>query len=156
MNRVLGVFRSRDQAEVAVRELRQHGFDKEISVVAKEGGITDANTTFTGGDNLSDGAATGGVVGGLAGLALGAGTLAIPGIGPIIAAGPIAGLISGAITGGIAGGLIDWGIPRETAERMENEVKSGNIVVGVECSQNRVEQAAAILKNHGAESVEKH
>jgi len=159
MKTVLGVFKSRDQAEMAVNELRSHGYENDISIVAKEeqgGGNRDGNSRWTGGDSVADGAATGGVLGGLAGLAMGAGALAIPGIGPIIAAGPIAGLLSGAATGGIAGGLIDWGIPREDASTYENEVKSGNIVAAVKCSDDKAEQCQQILKNHGATNVKVH
>ena len=158
MKTVLGVFSSRDQAEVAVKELRAHGFEKDISIVAKDQnmGGGDRNASMTGGDSLADGATTGGVLGGLAGLAMGAGALAIPGIGPIIAAGPIAGLLSGAATGGIAGGLIDWGIPKEEADEYENEVKSGRIVAAVKCSDEKAGQCQEILKNHGANKIKTH
>lgn len=160
MKTVLGVFDKRDQAEVAVKELRSHGYEKEISIVAKDqqmgGGHQDRNSQMTGGDSIADGASTGGVLGGLAGLAMGAGALAIPGIGPVIAAGPIAGLLSGAATGGIAGGLIDWGIPQEEADQFEQDVKSGRIVAAVKCSDEKVSQCEQILKNHGASRVKVH
>jgi len=74
---VIGVFSSHDQAEKAVSELRNKGFEKEISILAKEEKSykgTDKNTEMFGGDSLSDGATTGGVIGGIAGLAIGAGT----------------------------------------------------------------------------------
>ena len=160
MKTVLGVFKSRDQAEVAVNELRSHGFEQDISIVAKDsqagGGNQDRSSKMTGGDSVADGASTGGVLGGLAGLAMGAGALAIPGIGPVIAAGPIAGLLSGAATGGIAGGLVDWGIPSEEANQYESEVKSGNIVAAVKCGDDKVHQCEEILKNHGATKVKTH
>jgi uncharacterized membrane protein len=109
-----------------------------------------------GTDNVADGTATGGVIGGLAGLAVGAGALAIPGIGPLIAAGPIAGLLSGAATGGIAGGLIDWGIPQERGKFYEEKVKQGNILVSVRTSANRINDAADTLRRNGARDVEVH
>ncbi|MBF7081808.1 hypothetical protein IT084_02290 [Desulfallas sp. Bu1-1] len=157
MKTVLGTFPSRDQAEKAVGELRGKGFDRDISVVARDEGERQKNQfTTMGTDNVADGTATGGVIGGLAGLAVGAGALAIPGIGPLIAAGPIAGLLSGAATGGIAGGLIDWGIPQERGKFYEEKVKQGNILVSVRTSANRINDAADTLRRNGARDVEVH
>jgi uncharacterized membrane protein len=157
MKTVLGTFPSRDQAEKAVGELRGKGFDRDISIVARDEGERQKNQfTTMGTDNVADGTATGGVIGGLAGLAVGAGALAIPGIGPLIAAGPIAGLLSGAATGGIAGGLIDWGIPQERGKFYEEKVKQGNILVSVRTSANRINDAADTLRRNGARDVEVH
>jgi len=147
---VIGVFNSRDQAEKAVSDLRNKGFENEISIVAKDesGGAR--------GDSITDGTTTGGVLGGIAGLAIGAGALAIPGLGPIIAAGPIAGLLSGAATGGIAGGLTDWGIPEERGKYYEGKVKEGNIIAAVKTDDNKIDSAAGVLRNYGAQDVETH
>ncbi len=156
---VIGVFSSKDQAEKAVSELRNKGFDKEISIVAKnedKDANTDENSVMFGGDSLTDGATTGGVLGGIAGLAVGAGALAIPGIGPLIAAGPIAGLLSGAASGGIAGGLVDWGIPEDRGRYYEGQVKGGNIVAAVQSSDDKINSAADVLRNNGARDVETH
>lgn len=157
MKTVLGTFPGRDQAEKAVEELRGKGFDGDISIVARDRGERQKNQfTTMGTDNITDGTATGGVIGGLAGLAVGAGALAIPGIGPLIAAGPIAGLLSGAATGGIAGGLIDWGIPRERGKFYEEKVKQGNILVSVRAGDDRINDAADTLRRNGASDVETH
>lgn len=157
---VIGIFSSRDRAEKAVSELRDRGFDKEISILAKDKEFTpgkDENTVmFGGGDSVTDGATTGGVIGGIAGLAIGAGALAIPGIGPIIAAGPIAGLLSGAATGGVAGGLADWGIPEERGKYYEGKMKEGNIICTVQSSDDKIDAAADILRKNGAQDVETH
>lgn len=156
---VLGVFSSRDQAEKAVSELRTKGFDKEISILAKGQGKTndtDENSVMFGGDSVTDGATTGSVIGGIAGLAVGAGALAIPGIGPLIAAGPIAGLLSGAASGGIAGGLVDWGIPEDRSKYYEGQVKGGNIVAAVQSSEDKINSAADVLRKNGARDVETH
>lgn len=161
---VIGVFTSREEAEKAVNELRTAGFDREISVLAKETkepkdkGATDydENSVMFNGGSATTGAVTGGVLGGIAGFALGAGALAIPGLGAVIAAGPIAGLLSGAATGGIAGGLVDWGIPKDRSEFYEGEVKHGNIVAAVKTADNKIDKASAILKNYGARNVEIH
>lgn len=156
---VIGVFTSRDQAEKAVSDLRSKGFEKEISILAKDDHSyhgTDHNSVMSGGDSMSDGATTGGVIGGIAGLAIGAGALAIPGLGPIIAAGPIAGLLSGAATGGIAGGLVDWGIPADRSKHYEEKVREGNIVAAIKTDDNKIDSAADLLRKNGAFDVETH
>ena len=157
---ILGVFDSVDRAERAADDLRQKGFSKnEISVIAKEDsarrgeGDRDRNTMT---QDISGGVATGGTIGGAAGLLAGIGALAIPGVGPIVAAGPIAAALTGAVTGGIAGGLIDWGIPEESGRKYEEHVKSGKIVAAVKTSDDKVEDAAEVLRRNGAYDVETH
>lgn len=154
---VIGVFSSENAAQRAVEELRNSGFGtNEISIVARENRRSDGNTTMGTENDISGGVTTGGVLGGLAGLAAGAGALAIPGIGPLVAAGPIAGLLSGAATGGIAGGLIDWGIPEERGRYYEGKVREGKILATVRAEESKVNQAAQILRAHGATDVETH
>lgn len=158
---VISTFNSRDSAERAVGDLRSKGFDKEISIVTKDdkgGGERKKgdNAPAMGGDPLSDGATTGSVLGGIAGLVAGAGALAIPGIGPVVAAGPIAALLSGAATGGIAGGLIDWGIPAERGRYYEDRIKQGNVLVSVRTDDNKVNDAASVLRRYGSQDVEVH
>lgn len=156
---VLGVFNDVDQAEKAADELQKKGFSRNgISIVAKE------SSTGRGGDrdretmnqDLSQGVSTGGAVGGAAGLMAGIGALAIPGIGPIVAAGPIAAALTGAVTGGVAGGLLDWGVPEETGRKYEEKVKEGKIVAAVKTSDEKVQDAADILRRNGASGVETH
>ncbi len=156
---LIGVFTSHQQAEKAVSELHSRGFENEISILARdERPATDAdeNSVMFGGDSIAGGAATGGVLGGIAGLAVGAGALAIPGLGPVIAAGPIAGMLSGAATGGIAGGLVDWGIPRERGEFYEGKVREGKIVAVVKTDDDKIYAAADILRRNGAQDIETH
>ncbi|MDH7479997.1 MAG: DUF1269 domain-containing protein [Syntrophomonadaceae bacterium] len=159
---VISTFGTRSQAEEAVRELRQRGFDQEISVVAKEDvarGDTGAGRSAgrrdmeIGGEDLTGGAATGGILGGLAGLAAGAGALAIPGLGPLFAIGPITGLLTGAATGGIAGSLVDWGLPEAEGKQIEQDIRSGKIMVAVTADDNRISDAAMVLRKHGADQV---
>lgn len=154
---VVSTFNSRSRAEQAVQELRQKGFDQEISIVAKEEAIQgrqDRNQRdMEIGNDLTTGTTTGGVLGGLAGLAAGAGALAIPGLGPLFAAGPIAGLLSGAVTGGIAGGLIDMGIPEAEGKRIEQDIRAGKIMVMVESDSNKIDQANSILSRYGAQEI---
>lgn len=161
MKSVICTFNSREAAERAVNELRGKGFEKEISVIAKDdkraqGGDKQYDAPRMGGDTVTDGTATGGVIGGLAGLAMGAGALAIPGLGPIIAAGPIAGLLSGAAAGGIAGGLVDFGVPEERSKHFEQKVKQGNVLVALKADEKRTSEAADILRRLGAQDVEMH
>ncbi|RQD75397.1 MAG: DUF1269 domain-containing protein [Candidatus Syntrophonatronum acetioxidans] len=156
---VIGIMSENSQAEKAVEAMRKKGFgDNEISIVAKEqeqGGQAGEDLSFAD-QNLSDGTATGGAIGGVAGLLMGAGALLIPGVGPIIAAGPLAGALTGVITGGIAGGLIDFGIPEERGRHYEERVKEGNILVAVKTKEDKVDSAASILRQYGAEDVESH
>lgn len=158
---VIATFNDRDSAERAVSDLRGKGFEKDISLLAKDkktgkGDANKYNTNFTGGDPVTDGVSTGGTIGGLIGLAAGAGALAIPGIGPLVAAGPIAGLLSGAATGGIAGGLTDYGIPAERGRFYEERIKRGDILVAVRCDDTKAEEASGILSRYGGKDVEIH
>lgn len=163
---VLGVFDDTLQAEKAVDDLQRKGFSKnEISIVAREtsakkGSSQGEEGRLSGdteaGQDLSGGITTGGAIGGVAGLLAGVGALAIPGIGPIVAAGPIAAALSGAVTGGIAGGLIDWGIPEEVGERYEQRVKEGKVVAMVRTDDRKINEAADIFRRHGANEVETH
>ncbi|MHB1125928.1 MAG: general stress protein [Bacillota bacterium] len=154
---VLGVFRTRGQAEDAVNKLRSQGFDKEISILSKdENKEADKEGNLTSGGPLAGGVTTGGAIGGLAGLAVGAGALVIPGIGPLIAAGPIAGMLSGAATGGIAGGLIDWGIPAEEGKKLEEDIRYGKILISVHTDDTKANDAAKVMSSFGAENVKIH
>lgn len=161
---VIGVFADRNKAERAVHHLRNKGFEGQISVVAKgqekqgenepnEYKGIDMNSRFTDGDSVIDGTATGAFIGGLGGLALGAGALIIPGLGPIIVAGPIAGLLSGAATGGIAGGLVDYGIPEKDVRDYETEVNKGSVLAIIKTNDDKADQAANILRENGAANV---
>jgi outer membrane lipoprotein SlyB len=168
---VVGLFDSRAQAEQAVKELRAKDFaEGEISLIAKDnqaarggrggrGGreqdFEAADSPGLGGD-IADGTAWGGALGGAAGLAVGAGALAIPGIGPIVAAGPLAAALSGAVTGGLAGGLLDLGISEEEGRGIENEVRQGRTLAVVETDDMRAEEAADVMRGKGAKSTRIH
>lgn len=154
---IIGVFNSRTDAEKAVTALRSQGFtSEEINIISKKSGEDDQSDGEFYEDDISDGALTGGTLGGLGGLLLGAGALAIPGIGPIIAAGPIAAALGGVMAGGIAGGLIDWGIPAEAGERYEQHVAQGGILAIIRTNTGKVNQAAQILRQYEAQDVESH
>ena len=162
---VAAIFDRREYAENAARQINERGLKTEdISIVAKEQnngekGYNDVNNATYNrkekvNDNISDGVMTGGVLGGLAGLLIGAGSMMIPGLGIIAAAGPITGLISGAVTGGIVGGLIDLGIPEKQSKQYETDIKAGKILFTMRVEDEKIDQVASILRNNGAVSVD--
>lgn len=159
MATTIGVFSSREQAERAVEALHEEGFtEEEISIIARDdrggdGGDGDGSMSM---DNMADGAAWGGGLGALGGLLAGAGALAIPGIGPILAAGPLAATLSGAVAGGIGGGLLDLGIPEQRGQQYEDDVKQGRILCVVESDDEGTDDAARIMQEAGADNVETH
>src|SRR6202140_1457684 len=109
-------------------------------------------------EGAATGAGTGGVVGGVLGVLAGVGLLAIPGLGPFIAAGPImaglAGLGVGAAVGGIAGALIGMGIPEFEAKRYEGRLQKGGILLSVHCdTAGEIMRAKEVLKAAGGEDV---
>ncbi|MGE5105607.1 MAG: hypothetical protein ACM3NZ_12715 [Betaproteobacteria bacterium] len=121
-------------------------------VLAREDGDGDRSGAATG-------AVTGGVVGGAAGLAASLMGLAIPGIGPIIAAGPIVATLTGAgvgaVAGGLIGGLTDMGVSRPDAEYYAEQVRRGGALVTVRADDARAERAADIMRAHGAIDIER-
>jgi uncharacterized membrane protein len=161
---IIGVFKSESQAERAVGELRERGIRSEdVSIIVRDdrrdrrtrGGDGDSSLRM-GRQDVGEGVATGGAIGGAAGLLAGAGALAIPGVGPILAAGPLAAALSGAVTGGIAGGLVDYGIPEQRGRHYEEQVRQGNILAVVRCRRDKVDEASQILRRNGASDVETH
>src|SRR3954464_1515506 len=159
---VFGIYRDRYGAETAVDALRAAGFRKtDISVLFPENqGTKDfAHEKHTKApEGATTGAGTGAVVGGTLGWLAGIGALAIPGIGPFIAAGPIMAALAGAgvggTVGGVVGALIGMGIPEYEAKRYEGRIKSGGILLSVHCDDsNWTKKAKEILEDTGAEDV---
>lgn len=149
---VFGVFPDRDRAVQAVRSLEGDQFtEREVSLIAKDDAKRGAKQ-----DTVTDGTTWGAGVGATAGILAGIGALAIPGVGPILAAGPIAAALTGAGAGGLAGGLMDWGIPAAAGQRLEADVKRGEAVVLVRCDPGRSGTAERALKAAGAHDVEIH
>jgi len=105
-------------------------------------------------DNISDGVVTGGILGGLAGLLIGAGSMVIPGLGIVAAAGPITGLLSGAVTGGIVGGLVDLGIPENRGKQYESDIREGKILFSMRTDEDKINEISNILRSNGAVSVD--
>ena len=109
-------------------------------------------------EGAATGAGTGAVVGGTLGLLAGIGALAIPGLGPFIAAGPIMGALAGAGTGGVVGGLIGaligMGIPEYEAKRYEGLIKEGRALLSVHCDNSDwVKRAKDVLERTGGQDI---
>lgn len=122
------------------------------SGMVNDGGAMGGEAAY-GDQNISDGVTTGAVLGGAAGLLAGLGALAVPGVGPLLAAGPIAAALTGGVTGGLAGGLIDYGIPEGESQRYQREVEQGHIVAAIKTDGQKVDQAAEVFRKHGASEV---
>ncbi|UQZ36555.1 low temperature-induced protein [Paenibacillus sp. PK3_47] len=139
-NKIVGVFDTEQEATRAIEGLQRQGItNDEISVITRDRDEMKSISEDTGTmapEGVATGAATGGVVGGVTGLLAGIGALAIPGIGPILAAGPIVATLTGAAigagAGGLVGGLIGLGIPEDEAKDYEGYVDSGKILVLVD------------------------
>jgi len=151
---VVGIFREKEHAEQAINEFREEGFENDISLVVKD--EQNDESSMEEEQNLSGGAVTGGVLGGVAGLLAGTGALLVPGIGPVLAAGPFAATLTGIVGGGLAGGLVDYGIPEERSQYYEEKVQQGNILITMDADEDYVQEAATVLRAHGAEDVETH
>ena len=159
---VFGLYSTRRQVENAVDELKAQGFrNADVSVLFSENvGTKDfAHEKGTKApEGLATGATSGAVVGGALGWLAGIGALAIPGVGPLIAAGPIVGALTGVgvggTVGGIAGGLIGVGIPEYEAKRYEGRIREGNILLSVHVDDSDwAKKAERILKETGANEV---
>ncbi len=153
---------SRSQTERIIDRLASDGFNHaDISVVMPE---TDSDHDIghvkatKAPEGTATGAATGGVAGGVLGLLAGIGALAIPGVGPLIAAGPIMAALSGAAVGaaagGLVGGLIGLGIPEVEAKIYEERLRTGNYLVSVHTEDgDAVDQVKAVYRSEGAEDI---
>jgi hypothetical protein len=159
---VIRIAKTEDQAIAIVEQLKAAGFsNNDISALLpdKSGSKDFAHEHNT---KAPEGATTGGVAGGVLGGALGwlvgIGALAIPGVGPFIAAGPIMAALGGAAVGGAVGGLtgalVGMGIPEYEAKRYESKVKDGNVLISVHTEESdEVKEAKEIFTRLGAEDI---
>src|SRR5262252_3533236 len=150
-----GIYQTRAQAEAAVDAFIAAGFRSEdISVLLPENvGTKDfaAEKNTKAPEGATTGGIAGGAIGGTLGLLAGIGALAIPGLGPFIAAGPIvgalAGLGAGGAVGGLIGALVGMGMPEYEAKRYEGLVRNGGILLSVHCDNSDwVRRAKDVLK----------
>jgi hypothetical protein len=173
--RAVGVFSSHQEVEDALNELRDNGFDmNQVSVIAKHD--EDLNQRYQIGETqvqpqivqeptethattrVEEGAKTGveagGAVGGLTGLLIGLGTLAIPGIGPIMLAGAAATAIATTLAGGLIGSLVGLGIPEHRAQIYHDYVVDGDYLVIVDGTEAEILRAETIFKHRGVREWE--
>src|SRR5689334_11842858 len=159
---VFGIYPNYNAAERAVLALQNEGFrNTDISVLlpANVGSKDFAHEKGTKApEGATTGAGTGAVLGGVLGWLVGIGSLAIPGLGPFIAAGPIlaalSGVAAGGTVGGITGALVGMGIPEYEAKRYEGKIRGGNILISVHAeSSDEVSRAKQIFKDADAEDI---
>lgn len=159
---VFGIYSNDASAGDAVDQLRLAGFrNTDISVLYSENAgnkdlAHEKNTKAP--EGAAAGAGSGAILGGALGWLAGIGLLAIPGLGPFIAAGPIMALLGGVgvggAVGGIAGGLIGAGMPEYEAKRYEGRIRKGGVLLSVHCDDGPfTNRAKEILKNSGAEDI---
>lgn len=159
---VFGIYKSVMQAELAVDKVIAAGFsNNDISVLLPDNQSTkefahEKNTKAP--EGTTTGATAGGVIGGTLGLLAGIGALAIPGVGPFIAAGPImgalAGLGAGGAVGGLIGALVGMGMPEYEAKRYEGRVKAGGVLLSVHCdTSDEIKRAKELLEKTGADDI---
>ncbi|HEX8371466.1 MAG TPA: hypothetical protein VF585_01695 [Chthoniobacterales bacterium] len=159
---VFGISKDFNEANDLVTRLQAAGFStSDISILAPDtqgkhdfGHVKETKAP----EGATTGATTGGIIGGVLGLLAGIGALAIPGVGPFIAAGPIMGALSGlgigATTGGVVGGLIGLGIPEYEARLYEEKLKSGHYLISVHTEDgDEISRAKDLFKAAGAEDV---
>jgi Protein of unknown function (DUF3341) len=159
---VFGIYANRNAVEEAVDHLRAGGFrSTDVSVLLSENAGT-KDFAHEKNTKSPEGAATGGVAGGIAGGVLGwltaIGVIVIPGVGPLLAAGPIVAALAGVGTlgavGGIIGGLIGLGVPEYEAKRFEGRIREGGILLSVHCDNHDwVKRAKDILMHTGAQDI---
>lgn len=159
---VFGIYQNRMELEQGIESLKQKGFrNTDISILMQENegtkdfGVQKATKAPEG---AATGAGTGALLGGALGWLVGIGALAIPGIGPFIAAGPIvsalAGLGAGGALGGVAGSLVGMGIPEYEAKRYDGRIKKGGILLSVHCDNTDWSKLAkVVLHDTGAEDI---
>lgn len=170
---VFGLANNKEHADRIVNRLQQSGFsNSDISILFsdKEGryGSFDGNKTKQGTletqksskapEGAASGATIGGIIGGSLGLLAGIGSLAIPGLGAFVAAGPIMGALSGSAIGGalglLAGALVGMGIPEYEAKKYESSLKAGNVLICVHTNDiKQIDQAKEILQKEGAKDI---
>lgn len=165
MANVIGVFDNSSQAHAAVEQMINAGIDRDqISLVRRDADhdqIQDDATKPAGG--AGKGAGIGAALGGVGGMIAGIAGLAIPGIGPILAAGPIAAAIGGALggaglgaaAGGLIGALTGMGVPEDEAKHYEDQIRQGKVLVTVRADNDaEADRASNMMDVQGAVDVE--
>jgi hypothetical protein len=159
---VLGIYSSRTGVENAISVLKDSGFSHTaVSVLLPETLRSKELATEKGTkapEGATAGAGSGAAIGGMLGWLVGIGALAIPGLGPFVAAGPIMAALAGAgvggAVGGVTGALVGLGIPEYEAKRYEGRLQRGGILVSVHCdTSDEIKRAKEIMERTGAEDI---
>ena len=169
MKTVAGLFATRASAEQAIQDLRTTGIASErVSVMARDPERARDLANETGAEvttGAATGAGLGAILGGAAGWLVGIGALAIPGVGPILAAGPIAAALGvagttaaagagiGVVAGGLVGALTGWGFSEAEARAYQQGVERGDILLAVEVPDDQAGHVEDMFKRHGGDRV---
>lgn len=165
MKTVVGLYDELSDARRVIDDLTDAGISPHnINMVAGDPEnryatqLTEDYEAYDEADAAVDGAVAGGVLGGLAGLLLGLGAFAIPGLGPVVAAGPLAASLMGAgigaASGGLIGVLVEWGVSEEEAEFYLEGVRRGGTLVAVKTADEQAELVADVMEQHGLIDLE--
>jgi hypothetical protein len=161
---IIGFYDDRVHAEEAARALIEAGIDRDsVSLVARDVAegvpkFVEVQEKTTDGSTLGENVAGGAAVGGIAGYLLGIATLTIPGLGALVAFGPIVGLLAGATAGAAGGGIIgaikDAGVPDDEADFYQEGLRRGGSVVLVDAREDESDRIRDILERHGAADID--
>jgi hypothetical protein len=161
---IVAVYPDHASAEHAIRQLHEAGFAMgDLSIIGRDFQLSEEPVGFiSAGDYAKVGAGTGAWFGGLFGLLVGAAFLVLPGVGPVVVAGPLAaallagleGAIAGTALGSLAGALVGWGIPRDRAIKYETQIKGGKFLVVVHGVPECIARARSLLTPHALEHLE--
>jgi hypothetical protein len=161
---IVAVYPDHAAAEEAVRRLHAAGFAMcDLSIIGRDFQTSEEPVGFiSAGDYAKAGAGTGAWFGGLFGLLVGAAFLVLPGVGPVVIAGPLAaallagleGALAGTALGSLAGALVGWGIPRDRALKYETQIKGGKFIVVVRGVPEVITRARKLLAAHAEDHME--
>lgn len=165
MKTVVGVFDGMEQARDVVGDLLQEGFQRDdISLVASDpegryAAELDHNEIPGDSQTATADAVKGGMLGGIGGLLVGLAIMAIPGVGPVLAAGPMLGLLTGVATtggvGAVVGALVGGGVLVAESGFYAEAVRNGNVLVGVQTPEEQVERVVVIMNRHNSLDIAK-
>lgn len=168
---MLGMFKDQKDSENAIAALKDMGYNpKDMSIIMRDVREAQATAQSTGvsiGEGVATGATTGAVVGAITGLLIGIGAVTIPGLGAVLIGGPIAtalgltgaaattttGAVGGALAGGLIGALVELGLPQEQAQRYEEVIRGGGILLAVPVRENRTGEVHDALAKYNAADI---
>jgi len=161
---IVAVYPDHASAEHAIRRLHESGFAMcDLSIIGRDFQVSEEPVGFvSAGDYAKAGAGTGAWFGGLFGLLVGAAFLILPGVGPVVVAGPLAvallagleGAVAGTALGTLAGALVGWGIPKDRALKYETQIQGGKFIVVVRGVPEVIARARSLLAPQAPEHLE--